>query len=341
MLMEKRFISDVSSTRNNHFNLIRMIAASGVLVSHAFPIALGRGVSDPLQERIGTSIRSICVILFFILSGFFITKSYEGSLNLRHYIYSRCLRLFPALGVCLLFSIIVSAFLTGEVSINFAIEAISYFFRNFTLFYGQKSLPGVFESNPFSDTINGSLWTLSHEFSCYILTMALGLAGFLRSSRVLLIFCFFYLLIYSSSNFIDFPDRIGLWLSLAWPYLCGTLFYIFRGHIDLSWKKLSVCVCIIIALVFIGSPPATFVPFLGYIVIHVGFIDAGGILKYNRLGDYSYGLYLYAFPIQQVMVQLGFITVFSNVLTSFLFSLFCAMLSWHFVERPSLELKHK
>lgn len=233
-----RRISDVAYGRNNHFNLIRMLAATGVLVSHAFPLALGRGAVDPFTDFLGVTLGTFCVYVFFVLSGFFIASSYERSLVWREFIRARALRLFPALGVCLLITILAGSFITTELTTEFAIESISYFFWNFTLFYGQTNLPGVFENNPFSGTINGSLWTLNFEFLCYMLTLALGICGFLVPTGrfIALVLCF--LALYIASFQISLPYRLSMLLQLGWPFLIGISLWIFRKKSDFqdAWQ---------------------------------------------------------------------------------------------------------
>lgn len=335
-----RYISDVASGRSNHFNLIRMLAATGVLVSHAFPLALGRDRNDPFADFLGISLGTLCVYVFFVLSGFFIASSYERSLTKRKFIRARILRLFPALGVCLAITIITGSLITSELKNEFAIESISYFFWNFTLFYGQTNLPGVFENNPFSDTINGSLWTLNFEFLCYVLTLALGLFGCLVPTSRFIVILVGFLAIYLASSQILLSYRLSMLLVLGWPYLIGTLLWVFRKNISLSGRMASLSLGIWITLVLTDAPTGTWIPFLGYLIIFLGYADAPQILGYNSLGDYSYGVYIYAFPIQQLAVQFGAMTPIENIVYSFPITLLLAILSWHMIEKPALRLKN-
>lgn len=93
-------IGDLSAGHDNNFNLLRMLAATGVLVSHAYPISLGAGAVEPLESLLkGTSLGGICVMIFFAISGFFISRSFAGKSSLKSFLRARALRLFPALAV--------------------------------------------------------------------------------------------------------------------------------------------------------------------------------------------------------------------------------------------------
>jgi peptidoglycan/LPS O-acetylase OafA/YrhL len=317
-----------------------MLAATGVLVSHAFPLALGRGMSDPIADFLGISLGTLCVYVFFVLSGFFIASSYERSSIKRQFISARVLRLFPALGVCLVITIIAGSLITTELTTEFAIESVEYFFCNFTLFYGQTNLPGVFENNPFSDTINGSLWTLNFELLCYVLTLSLGLLGCLVATRWFIAILLVFLALYLASFQILLPYRLSMLLELGWPYLIGTSLWVFRKYIQLSGPTASLALGIWITLVMTDAPTGTWIPFLGYLMIYLGYADASQILRYNSLGDYSYGVYIYAFPVQQLAAQFGAITPIGNIIYSFPITLLLAILSWHMIEKPALRLKN-
>ena len=175
-----------SQNRDNHFNLIRILAAVGVLVSHAFPISLGRGTQEPLQPWLqGTSLGMVSVFIFFCISGFFITKSFDQSQTLSRFIKARVLRLFPALLVTLLVTVIVAGLWLTEAPMPVFIAAVpEYILRNLTMNSLVYELPGVFESNPFGDAINGSLWTLIYELQCYFGVIVLGWLGVIRQSAV-------------------------------------------------------------------------------------------------------------------------------------------------------------
>ena len=101
-------IADRASGRDNNFNLLRILAALGVLVSHAYPISLGAGTPEPLSALLGdVTLGTVSVMIFFSISGFFITRSFAGRTSLARFMQARCLRLFPALIVVLIVTVLV------------------------------------------------------------------------------------------------------------------------------------------------------------------------------------------------------------------------------------------
>ena len=162
----------------NNFDLIRFLASSLVLFSHSFPLVLNAR-SEPLSLLSDGQYNGgrLAVIIFFILSGFLITSSWDARRNLQGFIFSRILRIFPALVVVLILSIVFSALITTADGSSFLKSSLIYFIKNVTLYKGKFDIDGVFLNNPYGAAINGSLWTLRHEFTCYLV---IGAFGYLR-----------------------------------------------------------------------------------------------------------------------------------------------------------------
>ena len=328
-------LSFLSKGRVNNFNLIRMLAAIGVLISHSFPLTLGRGAGDLISNSFGVSIGTICLYVFFVLSGFFITKSFEQRKSSMQFIFSRFLRIFPALAVCLLIIIIAGMFLTKVNLSLYLIEATGYFSWNFTLFYGQTSLPGVFGGNIYSSTINGSLWTLNFELLCYIITFIIGLSGVLKNPFYFVSFFIISLMVYFFSFQYKFPDRITLLLLLGIPYLVGSTYWVFRNNIIISNLYAMISLLMFSTFFYLKAPYIFWLPFFAYLLFFLGHINFSWLLVYNKIGDYSYGIYIYAFPVQQFFVYLGTSSPFINILCSLPVALVFATFSWHIVEKPA------
>ena len=167
-----------------------MIAATAVLVSHAWPLSLGPQAAAPLEHVLGTiSLGSTAVAIFFGLSGYFITASFQNSRGDRMvFIQARLLRLFPALAVVAVVTVVVAGVaLTTAPAWQYWPSAVKYVLRTLSLALPMQPLPGVFEDNPFGPAVNGSLWTLFYEFLCYMGVLALGIVGLLRRDVLLLL----------------------------------------------------------------------------------------------------------------------------------------------------------
>ena len=344
-------MADREAGRANNFNLIRMIAASGVLVSHAFPISLGPQATEPLQPYLkGISLGTLGVYAFFAISGFFITRSLgrsslaRSSLGRRSavmpFLKARALRLVPALAVALALTVLVLGPAVTQAPLGVYWSGVpGYYLHNMTLFFPRYDLPGVFPDNPYGAPINGSLWTLSYEVLCYFSVLVCGVLGVLRYPKaflpLLVVFCVFY----AGSMMFDLPFRLEELAKLALPFVVGMSFWIWRDKMPLS-LPLGGVLALIAGLAWLTP---VFQPFLvlalSYGVFVLGFAHIPGLAAYARLGDYSYGLYVYAFPVQQVIAFAGVTNPLVNVLLAFPMTLVCAILSWHLIEAPALRLR--
>ena len=176
------WLGDVAKGRDNNFNLIRMLAATAVLVSHAWPLVLGSGAIEPLEALTGYPLGTMAVFVFFALSGFFISASFDRAGTITDFLAARGLRLFPGLFVSLIFVALIMAPFATSLSLSDYLANFNtwqFFLRNLTLAKPQYTLPGVFEANPYP-AVEGSIWTLVHEVMCYGLVFLAGICGLLR-----------------------------------------------------------------------------------------------------------------------------------------------------------------
>jgi peptidoglycan/LPS O-acetylase OafA/YrhL len=210
--------------------------------------------------------------------------------------------------------------------------------RNFTLVKRHLSLPGVFENLP-AKGVNGSLWTLPAEFLLYVLLGGFGAAGILFSRRwygLFILSCCVAATLLSTEVRV-FMDN-AMFLRLFLLFALGSVMRIYADRIPLdSWVFGALSLVMLLGYGRTGFE-YLFTAWLAYAVFWAAYVPK--LHGFNRLGDYSYGLYIYAFPIEQTLRQyIPAIQPLELFLCASLLTLGCAMLSWHFVERPALELK--
>lgn len=339
-------IDDYTGSRDNNLNLIRMIAATGVLVSHAWPIALGAGTGEPLGAQVGFTMGTLSVFAFFIISGFLIATSYDRSSTLRRFLAARTLRLFPGL----VLSLFVVAFAMGPLVTQLPVadyladrEVYTFILRNTALLLPQYTLPGVFTSNPYP-TVEGSIWTLIHEVACYVGLFILGVAGLLQRRTVMTALLLAYVVIWAAIPMLDIEmhSKIEAFRRLSLPFAWGMALYLWRDRIPL---KLWIAVVLLLGAWLTRGTflyPLGVIVAMGYGLFWLAYVPGGLIRHYNRIGDYSYGMYIYAFPVQGLVVWLfGPMTPLQNILYALPITLGCAILSWHLVEKPALGLLKK
>lgn len=342
-------LGEVARGRNNNFNLIRMIAATGVLVSHSFPMALGRGAPEPFERATGYTLGWICVAVFFAISGFLITRSFDRKRDIAEWFSARVMRLFPGLVVvsCLIMLLYGPAFTTLSTADYFASgRTWTYVPRNVTLVSLQYDLPGVFADLPNPVAINGSLWTLVHEVACYVGVFLAGIAGALRSKRFFAILCAAYFAVFAVTAWpgvVEYLPYKALALrKLSFPFVLGMMLYIWRDRIRLDWYILAALGAL--ALVSQATPifEFLFVTAIVYGTFVIAYRPGGPLRRYNDLGDYSYGMYVYAYPVQQAVIAIaGPMSPLENIAISLPVTLIFAIASWYLVEHPSLERRHR
>jgi peptidoglycan/LPS O-acetylase OafA/YrhL len=331
--------------RDNSFNLLRIIAAIAVLVSHAYPIAVGSGTTEPLEDILGLSLGTLAVLTFFAISGYFISQSFQNKPSVIDFAIARGLRVFPGLLLVLLLTV----FILGPIFTKFDLkeyfsnrETILYIPHNLRLWPLQYDLPGVFDENPTPKAINGSLWSLAYEVACYVMVAVVGTLGFASNSRRFAGFLIAYATFYLAAlavlrSHIDHLTILRNVHDLSLPFVIGMTLFHFREQIPLRLTPLVVL--IVSSTVSYGRPwfHELFVLTWAYGIFYLGFLKFKPLFAYNRLGDYSYGTYIYAYPVEQVIAALfkgSFpIVIITLSLPS---TILLAFLSWHLVEERAL-----
>lgn len=328
----------VAAGRINNFDFIRFLAALLVIFSHSFPLT---GSTEPLLafSHNTFSFGGFAVATFFMLSGFLITKSYQKSTNTFSYFYSRFLRIYPAL-ICL---VLITLFIIGPLLTTDSLSA--YFKNKHTYEYlinlsslrKKLELPGVFINNPLRQ-VNGCLWTLPHEMLCYCLVAIFGLCirkRFLEFA-VLLVMAIF---VFRPYLFFDIEFYHHLFY-----FVCGSVFFLLKDRIVL--KRSTAIICIFLCFLNFRF---TYIKSLAviihgcsftYVLFYFSFLKSTYLKDFAKNGDFSYGLYLWGFPVQQFLIgNLNVYNSYLNFALSAIITLVLAFLSWHLIEKTALKFK--
>ena len=337
------YLSDFDGSRTNNLTAIRITLAWLVLYGHSFAIAKLPGVADPLRVLFQGSvwIGELAVNGFFALSGFLVTGSLikRGSID---YLISRVLRIYPALLVCVFVSVLLMGPLVSKLAVPdyFAEERTWMYLCNaFGVFPMKWDLPGVFTENV-RPAVNGSLWTLTVEVRCYLLLFIIGLSGLLHYGAVanLALVAIFVFALY---HFQDLP-LIGIrekWSRPGGYFLLGVFLWLNRDMLPID-GRIATGTAIIMFSSF-GQPwfDWVFAPCFVYILIFLAY-GPRYLNVDERVGDISYGIYIYAWPVQQLIILMipGIHPYIHFVLASAA-TIPIALASWRYIERPSLRLK--
>jgi peptidoglycan/LPS O-acetylase OafA/YrhL len=342
----------ISFGRDNNFNLIRFISALAVILSHSYPLSLGKAALEPFEETIGISLGEIAVHVFFVTSGFLVTGSLIRNSNLLDFFISRILRIFPALIVSALFVIALCGIAETQLTLTeyfYNPQTYNYFITNSLLIVKSVVyfLPSVFIDNPYPEVVNGSLWSLPWELRMYII---LGGSFFIFKKRANIILLGIYTLSLAYFCYNEFfLDLNNIFFNhlfyLSILFFSGSILYVYSHIIPIN-NFIFFGIILLLTLLAVFFDLSFFKLFyyllFPYLVIYLAYVPKGTVRVFNRLGDYSYGLYIYAFPIQQTVVSLfDNITPIELFNYSFPITLFLSIFSWGLIEKPSLKLKKR
>jgi peptidoglycan/LPS O-acetylase OafA/YrhL len=338
--------------RQNNFDALRLVAATSVIFSHSFLIAEGSQNREWLILLTGNQciLGLTGVFVFFAISGFLVTQSFERTANPLHYLAKRALRIFPGLFV----ATIASAFVLGPLVTTLPLggylsraEPYLYILGNTLLDQTVHELPGVsFVDNPVGREINGSLWTLRLEFTMYLMVLVLGLARLLtvRTALLLLAFgiaCLNFEMLFPLEKWGWFFRMLSGWGWLVGFFAAGMLLYkwrdtrIFDGRIAVL--ALAGLILSIQSRLFIPLFPV----FGCYLALWLALSPCLPVIHAARFGDLSYGIYIYGWPVEEAVIWLfgGRAAWWQVFLTTLPTAAALAFLSWHLVERPMLRIK--
>ena len=329
----------------NAFTILRWLLASAVMLSHGWDLTQPERGLDPSVALLGMPVSQVAVFLFFSLSGFLVAGSLVKR-GVRDFAIARLLRLAPGLWVMLIVVALGLGALVGTLPFATYIvhpETWHFVLVNGSLLSASYQLPGVFETLP-QAAVNGSLWTIPQEVRCYIVLGLLGAVAALRSRRWLAVAVIVGIVVQLTVppdviELLEKPRRLGL------SFFLGVVAWQWRHELRWSWP-----IGIAGAAAAVGLAQGSLPPAMPMVAQQIGFAYLAGVAAFcapvpvkslsRRLPDYSYGIYIYAFPAQQLAIVSGYgITPPANIAVGLLFTLPLAALSWHLVEQPALGFK--
>jgi peptidoglycan/LPS O-acetylase OafA/YrhL len=333
--------------RDNNLNLLRMLAASMVLVSHSFVLSTGwpHGY-EPWRATYGTTPGAVAVEIFFVVSGMLLTYSLLQRRSTWGFVRARALRIYPGLIV----AVALTVFVLGPIVTT--LDVASYLTERQTWSHLVRrwlavpfvidALPGVFDDNPAPKAVNGSLWTLRYELFAYAILLAAWIVSALVA-RVQL---------FKAACLAIFAVCLAMRLRklgqeplehdvqrLFFAFFTGAAMCILGHRIRLHPALFAAAVAAVVVGAIVPAVFAWAYTFaMPFIVAWLAYVPSGAVRAYNRVGDYSYGTYIYAFPLQQMLVwAVPGIAPVPLMIGSMLATLAFAIASWHLVEKPASQ----
>jgi peptidoglycan/LPS O-acetylase OafA/YrhL len=331
--------------RRNNFDALRLLAAVSVVFSHSFLIAEGSEASEPFIWLTGNQciLGLVGVFVFFVISGYLVTESWVRSPMPGRFALRRFLRIYPGLAV----NVVLCAFVLGPLVTSLPLAAYfhqpelrDFLVKTLTLNPGPLSLPGVlFADNPVGLHINGSLWTLRYEVMMYLMIVILGMLRLLRLSTCIALTALGIVAVYFEKALTPLGD-LGEWAWFLGFFGAGMVLHFLRDRLAFDWRGALIALFALVIFVQLGRFIMLF-PLAGaYLAIWFA-RRYDPWLDYSRYcGDLSYGLYIYGWPAEQLVMYLsgGRAPWWQVFLGSLAIAFPLAWLSWHGVEKWALRL---
>jgi peptidoglycan/LPS O-acetylase OafA/YrhL len=349
--------------KNNSIGFLRLLFATLVIYAHAFGLGAFYDQRELLVWLSGNSwsFGTLAVCGFFFLSGFLVTRSYEGLRSLPRFLWHRIVRIFPGYWACLGITVVLIApflyhaehgTLAGYWAGSPDESPMGYLLRNYSLDVFQFRIDGLLSANPFPRALNGSIWTLGNEFRAYLLVAVFGIFGILSRRRILVAVVFAVL--WFASIFVgpttellqNHRSALGVFEGtfefeeMFVYFLAGSVAYLYRERIAVS----SIA-CVIAAIGILVVLPwhyfRLFMPALvGYVIIWL--MCRLPLRSVDRRFDFSYGIYIYAFPVQQLLTYFHYnrFGLYPYLIMSVGLTLPFAAASWWLVEAPAMRMKN-
>lgn len=333
---------DEAHNRPSGFDYMRISLSCSIVVWHLAKINYGNQFELALWNGPARPLLGLILPMFFALSGFLVAASYARCETVASFLFLRMIRIFPALA----FETMISAFVIGPLFTTLTLpEYFSnhLFFSYFLNIFGDVHyyLPGVFADNPSPNTVNGQLWTVPFELRCYLLACILSIFGVYKNARYL--FSAFVVLqiimLQRAATYGEVSAAVpGNVLVLC--FLAGFILFRIKGLVRVNFAFFILAIVIHILLYFVTFGDYCVALPDAYITIYLGTLNSPRIALLKH-GDYSYGIYLYGFAIQQSIAALGQWThdwKISLILSGPIIVL-AAFVSWHVLEKRALQMR--
>lgn len=338
-------LMDVFDPRANALNAWRLILATGVILQHSWPLT-GRKEHPPYDQLLS----QVWVDGFFVISGFLITSSWIRNPRLREYVAARALRIFPGLWVCL----VVVAFVIAPIGVAIqggsaakllaSTAPIEYVLNNAVLNVYHAGIAGTPTGVPWPGVWDGPLWTLIFELMCYIAVALAGLAGLLKRrwpavAVFVLAVAVAALVSYPVNALETLPQMVS---RFAVVFAAGAVLRQYQDRIPARWSLVALSAVIVIAAGMLVPNYRV----IAAIPLAYAVVVSGALIKNARLrlrNDLSYGTYIYAWPVQQLLVICGlaFLNPFVFAVVAAVVTVPLAALSWFVVEKRAMALKSR
>jgi len=349
--MNSILLANALKREANNFDLLRLICACLVIYGHAFVVSPEPGKADFFYTLTGYYSGEIAVKLFFFLSGIFVTVSLVEKKSVVYFVISRFFRIWPAL----IFVVVCSALVIGPAFTK--LNLVAYLRDPNTLLYikhqvsmntfgtqqlGYYDLPGLFTENHYKNNVNASLWSLGIEVYAYLLLAAVYLAGLLTKKISILLFILVALdsVLPTRIVFTFLPQGYEDFSYLPFCFACGALVAMHKESLTISASQ-ALC-CLLFYYLFLYTPYERYFFYASLFSGSLYIFTRAAVLRLRPPVDISYGVYLWGFPVQQMLDnKYPLMSTFWNLVLGIFMAILFGIISWYLVEERSIAAGKK
>lgn len=342
----------IEDEKFNNFKLIRLVAACMVIFYHACGFTNEKYDALSIITDHATNFSYVGLSTFFFLSGLLVTQSLYYSTSWKNFLWKRFLRIYPAAWLVILSCMFILGPLVTSFPLNkYFTDPLFYnYAKGLSLIKIGYLLPGVFLNSPLNPSVNAPLWSINFELKLYLALLVFY--AFKFPFKKIILAALIVVAVITDHFFYDATEAAVKTFSndfVLYPYvdyapyfLIGVLCFNFRNSIfsnfSIALLALGLC-CLSIKFDFFFIARLIVIPAL---VLYISSLKPSLIKKITPKPDLSYGLYVFAFPVQQLLSQ----TINSSAIYAWQMTLLCilatlplALFSWYMVEKKALSLK--
>lgn len=323
--------------KDNNVTIIKFLLSYLVIFSHSFPITLTTNHTDPInvltKGQLDLGNFSVCVFLFF--SGFFVTKSVLNSKNAKDFFKKRILKIIPPLFIVLLFTVFIVGPVFKEISLKdyFSNSTPYLYLLKNTFLITTHKIKGLFISNPYNLSPNGSLWTLPVEFTCYSICFIFFKLNLLNKRNIKITFLLFILFFIFQNFAYEFMPILSSIMPLFMLFFVGMLFYIYRDKIIVNHYLGILSIMILILSIILNKYFYIKIFMVPYMIFWLSMTFKPITNKtLKKICSISYEIYLLGFLIQQIIV---YVTKIYNPYINFLITIIPVYISAYLLNKVS------
>lgn len=299
------YLKNQMEKKSNNLEMMKFLAAWLVVIHHSFDLNSSQGEWIKVITNGQLDFGTMAVSLFFLASGLFIARSMEKAQTAGKFFKARFVRVWPPLAVVVVLSIVMGGAVTTLNIGAYWTSSMTWRYLLNAFFFLQHSLPGVFKHNIYGNAVNGALWTLPVEVACYVACYMIYKLGLMKKKKILYVMAAFLVCAFTGYR-VSALMGIGLLSAAIRPiyfFLLGHVLYLYREYIVIDvrlfvFSLLGMVICMCFSL----SAAAVWI-FYPYVLLYLAFMGKQCGKRFAWLGNFSYTIYLCAFPLQQFIIS--------------------------------------